>query len=115
MYVLFVGLVGGLGEQRSVREGSCPAVGLRGVTTFGDHGTVQLDAWALCVQREWGTCAAPRGGSSLSGRAEGGGVTQFSHSSMELHLSMAPPARAPLPLPSDAAPPDFPRCPFPLC
>uniref|UniRef100_A0A663MXU4 Ig-like domain-containing protein n=1 Tax=Athene cunicularia TaxID=194338 RepID=A0A663MXU4_ATHCN len=38
---------GGVGEQRSVQEGSCPAVGLCRVTvhrTFGDRATVQLDA-----------------------------------------------------------------------
>lgn len=46
--VLLMGLVGGQGEQRSVQEGSCAVVRLRGVTvrrTFGDCVTVQSDAW----------------------------------------------------------------------
>lgn len=118
VYVLLRGLVGGQGEQRSVQEGFCPAVGLRGVTahrTFEDHGTVQSDAWR-CVCTEHGRRALPhRVGAACPGGAGGRGVTLFSHSGVQLHLSMAPLARAPLPLLSSVAPPDFPRCPFPLC
>lgn len=72
----------GMGEQRGVQEGSCPAVGLCGFTvccTFGDHGMVELDV----------RCCACRVRRALSHRAGAachvqggkvGGITLFSHS-----------------------------------
>lgn len=73
---------------------------------------MQSDAWHY-VCRESGRRAGPHGVGAAC--PEVGELTLFSHSGVQLHLSMALPAQAPLPVPNGAALPDFPRCPFPLC
>jgi len=82
---------------------------------FGDRGTVQSHAGAVCRESGRHTVSHRPGEARPGVGAEAGRVTLFSHSGMQLQPSMALPAWAPLPLPSSTALPDFPRCPFPLC
>lgn len=100
VYVLLMGLVGRQGEQRSVQEGSCTAVGLRGVTvrcTFGDRVTVQSDAWR-CVRRGSGNRALSHGAGVASPLGAKGG-----HLVLTLWCAAATPhgtaGPAPLPCP----------------
>lgn len=97
-----------------MQQGFCPAASLCEVTvhhTFGNRGGA-VGCGVRCVQN--GRRALPQGRSSLSWVGNRG-VTLFSCSGVQLHLSTATPALAPLLLPSSTAQPDFPRCPFRLC
>lgn len=82
LYVLLMGLVRGQGEQRSVQEGSCPAMGLRGghcASHLWGPWHCAVGCMVLCVQREWETCTAPWGRSSLSRGGQGKGSSPCSH------------------------------------
>lgn len=94
-----MGLVVGTGGAEKCIGGVLPCSG----SLWGHCASRLWGPWH-CVYRESGRRALPHGaGAACPGGAGGRGFTLLSHSGVPLHLSMAPPARAPLPLPSGNA------------
>lgn len=109
----------GTGGAEKRAGGVLPRNGsVRGSLCIAPLGTVALCSrmhGAVCAERV-GDVHCPMGQEQpVPGGPREGLVTLFSHSGVQLHLSMALLAQAPLPLPSGTAPPDFPRCLFLLC